>query len=145
MKTLLTFFLVGFSTYAQAESLESSIDCLAKNIYFEARSQSIKGQYAVGFVTINRLKSGKYANSICGVVYQYKQFSWTLAKDLVVNYKGEAWERAKNIAKSVLKYPKLYDHTKGALFYHTTTTKPTWSTNMVATSVIESHIFYKLN
>ena len=44
--------------------------CMALNIYHEARSDSTLGQEAVGMVTMNRVYSDKYPDTICDVVYQ---------------------------------------------------------------------------
>ena len=69
------------------ELLSNEINCLALNLYFEARDQDKEGQIAVGLVTINRVLSKHYPNSICDVVWQQNknkkgnliaQFSWTL-------------------------------------------------------------------
>ena len=62
------------------ELITSAIMCLALNIYNEARGEPIAGQYAVAQVTIQRTASPKWENTICGAVYEYKQFSWTLAR-----------------------------------------------------------------
>ena len=60
--------------------LQKQVSCLAENIYFEAAHEPLEGKHAVGFVTINRVQSGNYANDICGVVQQRDgnlcQFSW---------------------------------------------------------------------
>ena len=46
------------------------VQCLAKNIYFEAKNQGTGGWLAVAFVTLNRVKDTRYPNTICEVVYQ---------------------------------------------------------------------------
>ena len=51
--------------------------CLAQNIYFEAGIESVAGKAAVARVTINRKASKKFPKTICDVVWQRKQFSWT--------------------------------------------------------------------
>jgi hypothetical protein len=51
-------------------------ECLATNIYFEARGESVEGQKAVAFVTLNRVESDKFPNDICSVVYQAKHSRW---------------------------------------------------------------------
>jgi spore germination cell wall hydrolase CwlJ-like protein len=61
---------------------KNDVECLTKNIYYEAGVEDHRGKFAVGNVTINRLKTGYWGNSICKVVYAKKQFSWTLAKKL---------------------------------------------------------------
>ena len=53
-------------------------DCLAANIYYEARGESVKAQKAVAHVTLNRVKSKQYPKTVCAVVLQNKQFSWTM-------------------------------------------------------------------
>jgi spore germination cell wall hydrolase CwlJ-like protein len=54
----------------------SELECLAKNLYFEARGESEAGQFAVGFVTMNRVRNKRWPDSVCKVVYQPGQFSW---------------------------------------------------------------------
>ena len=49
---------------------ETAIDCLAKNIYFEAKSESFVGQSAVALVVLNRVKDKRYPDSVCAVVYE---------------------------------------------------------------------------
>lgn len=66
------------SPIPEATQGETEVVCLAKNMYFEAANQGADGQRAVGLVTLMRVLSGKYPKSVCGVVYQHLQFSWTL-------------------------------------------------------------------
>lgn len=55
------------------------VECLSKNIWYEARGESIKGKTMVANVVYNRMNYGRpFANTVCGVVYQKSQFSWTL-------------------------------------------------------------------
>jgi len=143
MKHFIALMIAGIVPIAaQAEVTEQTVECLAKNIYFEARGQSVKGQMAVGFVTINRAKATRYPDTICGVVYQKKQFSWTNSRKKLPLANDKAWMRAKNIARFLLNNPKQYDHTKGALFYHAKTVDPYWADDKIVTAVIESHVFY---
>ena len=72
--------------------------CLARNVYFEARGEPEAGQYAVAEVTMNRKVSGRYPNTVCGVVYERQAFSWT-AVDILPEPEGEAWSRAQEIAE----------------------------------------------
>lgn len=116
-------------------------DCLAKNIYYEARSEVIEGQIAVAHVTLNRVKQQNWPDSICGVVYEPKQFSWThLVKDQ--NPKdGKAWEQALIIARDVM-IGNTVDPTNGATFYHANYVNPDWADQMTVSKVIGVHIFY---
>jgi len=94
------------------------VDCLAKNIYHEAASESYEGKLAVAQVTMNRVNSGKFPSDICSVVYQKTtdqnlktvcQFSWTcMVKELVTKDKY-AWEVSVIIAKRALTEPVLHD------------------------------------
>ena len=79
-----------------------TLTCLAMNIYFEARSESTLGQHAVAQVTMNRVASDKYPNSVCDVVWQSGQFSWTNDGKSDVPKNKEAWEKAKHIAKRMV-------------------------------------------
>ena len=60
----------------------TSVDCLARNVYYEARGESLAGQYAVAEVTMNRKASLGYPKTVCDVVYQRDAFSWTGQEDL---------------------------------------------------------------
>jgi spore germination cell wall hydrolase CwlJ-like protein len=122
----------------------SEVECLTRNIYYEARNQPIKGQEAVAHVTLNRLKSGKHGNSICEVVYQPHAFSWTLDK---LKIRGrlkeiEAESLAKEIAFNTL-VGNIKDPTDGATHYHASYVKPYWSKKLEKKVKISSHIFYE--
>jgi len=119
----------------------SEVECLARNIYFEARNQPIEGQEAVAHVTLNRLKSGKHGDSICKVVYQPYAFSWTLkAKTRMNEIKAE--NLAREIAFNTL-LGKTKDPTNGATHYHATYVTPYWSKKLEKKVKISSHVFYE--
>lgn len=81
--------------------------CLALNVYFESRSEaSVLSQFAVAQVTMNRVMSDKYPNSICDVVWQKGQFSWTHDGKSDKPYEKQAWDRAQWVAKVTLDNPK---------------------------------------
>ena len=115
--------------------------CMAMNIYHEARSEPIEGQIAVAHVTANRVKESHWPGTICEVVYQRKQFSWThLVKDQTPKNK-KAWERAMVIARDVM-IGNTVDPTDGATFYHANYVNPNWAEQMDVSKVIGYHIFY---
>jgi len=116
--------------------------CLANNIYFEARDQSVVGQYAVALVTINRVKDKRFPDNVCDVVYQRRQFSWTNSMKNDVPEDKKAFDVAMRIAHTVLNYP-VVDLTQGALYYHNTSVKPYWSIDYTWVDQIEDHIFYR--
>ena len=120
-------------------------DCLAANIYFEARSESLVGQYMVGYVTTNRLKSTRYPNTICGVVKQYKQFSWYNPNKEKFPKDQDAWDRACSIAIQFLleKPVSKIDLSEGALYYHANYVSPSWRLVKTYIGKVGSHLFYR--
>ena len=116
-------------------------DCLAMNIYHEARGEVIEGQIAVAHVTLNRVDHGEWPNNICDVVYEPKQFSWTwLEKDQTPN-DPIAYKRAVVVARDVM-IGNVVDPTHGAVFYHAAYVNPDWNQYMEVSKVIGAHIFY---
>lgn len=151
--------LMGASpVMARGNTLKSEqIACLALNIYHEARGESIKGQIAVGLVTLNRVASKLYPNTICKVVKQAKrwngnlvrgkcQFSWWCDGRSDTPRNREAWVKAKSIAKVVLgSYNRPgRDITNGSMWYHADYVNPKWAKNLVRTVRFDEHIFYTL-
>jgi spore germination cell wall hydrolase CwlJ-like protein len=121
------------------------IDCLARNIYFEARSENTVGQYAIANVTINRVlaKRKSWGNSICAVVYAKKQFSWTgKTSRKHAKLKGDAWDTAKSIAIASLEDGMRVKELDKALFYHAEYVNPKWRDDKNRVKVIGAHIFY---
>lgn len=120
---------------------KKEIDCLARNIYHEARGESINGQIAVAAVTVNRLLTRGFPTSICQVVYQPNQFSWVkLLKNHTPKDKAR-YELAHSIASSYVK-GQLKDPTKGSLFYHAHYVLPKWAKKVTKTVTIGNHVFY---
>ncbi len=113
----------------------TELACLTENIYHEARGEPLAGQIMVGRVTINRKHSGKFPNTICGVVYQPKQFSWTLKKKQRKINKTE-WDTAKYAA-----YSALVDNKRiTVMYYHNLTVAPAWGRPYIMK--IGNHKFY---
>lgn len=126
--------------------------CLTEVIYYESRSESKKGQMAVAFTVLNRVKSPRFPKSICKVVKQSKkkgvyQFSYLADKKALARPKEKkAYEKAKAIAKeSILLHELGLDFTKGSDHYHTTKVSPDWSRSPKLKKVltIQNHVFYK--
>jgi spore germination cell wall hydrolase CwlJ-like protein len=137
------------TTYQDAQT-----ECLAKNIYFEARGEPLVGQIAVGQVTINRARSQVFPSDICDVVYQGKynprthqpilrqcQFRWWCdGRPEKVDLEGfrESYDLAVKLLEN-----DIPDLTEGATYYHNTGVKPFWTRKMIKTVQIDKHIFYK--
>lgn len=129
----------------KAQSKE--VECLALNIYREARGEPHLGMVAVAFVTMNRVFNEDFPSTVCEVVKQRNkttcQFSWYCMKGLP-NINPYNYEYIKRIATLVyINTDKIKDPTKGALFYHADYVKPRWSFRMKKTTTIGKHIFYR--
>ncbi len=111
--------------------------CLAKNIYHEARGESLRGKLAVAKVTLNRVASGKFRQTICGVVYQPYQFSWTNSKYKPILDK-QAWTESLHLAKLLMLNPELSK--TNAMYYHNLKVNPKW--RLDRTDKIGNHVFY---
>jgi spore germination cell wall hydrolase CwlJ-like protein len=124
--------------------------CLAEAVYFEARSESESGQAAVAQVVLNRVRSGLYPASICGVVYQNRhrhlacQFTFACEGKALRTTDTESWERAKRIASAVLEGKTYLADVGGATHYHADYVRPYWARRLKKMDVIGRHIFYKL-
>ena len=137
-------------------NLENSYHCLASNIYWEARNQSLEGKLAVAQVTLNRVESSKYPNTICGVVTQTRyypsgridlhscQFSWYCdgIKDEPIETWGFSYDESYNLAVNFLE-ERPTDFTEGSTHYHNTKVNPTWTASLQEVIQIEDHLFYK--
>jgi spore germination cell wall hydrolase CwlJ-like protein len=127
---------------------DESLHCLALNIYHEARSEPEAGQLAVAAVTLNRVRSRAFPDSVCGVVKQGGeqrhrcQFSWWCDGKSDLPTEAEAWKNAQRISRLFL-LGLAKDPTNEALYYHATYVKPRWSQKMELTARIDQHVFYR--
>jgi N-acetylmuramoyl-L-alanine amidase len=117
-----------------------NVECLALNVYYEARGESLAGQYAVAEVTMNRKASFGYPKTVCDVVYQKGAFSWTAEK--VYAPGGSEWRRAVNVAEEVY-YQRRPPALPGVLHYHATYTRPAWAKERERVARIGRHVFYR--
>jgi spore germination cell wall hydrolase CwlJ-like protein len=118
------------------------LECLATGIYFEAKSEPLAGQLAVGQVIANRANSGgRFPSSYCGVLFQRGQFSFVHGHSLPsVPRSSHQWQTAVAMAKIVDQ--DLKDSAVGnALFFHARYVSPGWRLKRVA--AIGNHIFYR--
>ena len=118
------------------------LECLAVGIYFEAKSESLAGQLAVGDVIANRANSGgRFPSSYCGVLFQRSQFSFIRGRSLPsVPRASRQWQTAVAIAKIVDQ--DLKDSAApNALFFHARRVSPGWRLKRVAS--IGNHVFYR--
>jgi spore germination cell wall hydrolase CwlJ-like protein len=128
-----------------------NLTCLARNVHFEARGEPMAGQFAVAHVTMNRKISGRFSDSVCGVVYQQNwdplrkryvgAFSWT-ELDALPNPTVAEWQRAWKVAEAVY-YGREVRALEGAMFYHATHIKPDWAKDKKPVARIGRHVFYR--
>ncbi len=133
---------------ANQDKHAQELQCLALNIYFEARGESEKGKRAVGHVVMNRLNHRKFPNSVCAVVQQggakrlYRcQFSWWCDGRSDMPNKNKAWQESVRIAHEIQQGDST-DPTDGALWYHAEYVSPYWRTAFQQGPKIGQHIFY---
>lgn len=132
---------------------EQELTCLARNIYWEAAKEPFEGKVGVAQVTLNRVQSGQFANTVCGVVYEknyvYKkvicQFSWVCEPKhrgrIPAPMDPALYEESYAVAKKVLLEGFRLPALKEAMYYHATYVKPGWRYPKLAQ--IGLHIFYK--
>jgi N-acetylmuramoyl-L-alanine amidase len=135
----------------RAQRRAGDLQCLAENVYFEARGEPTAGQYAVAEVTLNRTRAPNFPHTICAVVHESRwdptrhrlvaDFSWTELGDISPG-DGPAWKRAMTVASAA------YDDdpdpvVPGALFYHSTNVRPAWAKTKEPIAKIGHHVFYR--
>lgn len=138
---------------AQVDPIE--LECMSKNIYFEASTESTAGKIAVGQVVLNRKDSISFPNTVCDVIYEGKhyksgfpvrdrcQFSWYCDGKHDRPFQGKLWKNSVELAKFLLETDDLVDITDGATFYHADyISAPRWTTTKIKTVTIDRHIFY---
>lgn len=118
----------------------SELRCLAENVYYESRGEPLVGQYAVAEVTMNRVRSSDFPDTVCEVVHRPGAFSWTYRATRVEPF-GYEWRRAQAVASSV------YDNIEsplvnGALYYHATYVSPAWAATRSQVALVGRHLFY---
>jgi len=148
---ILSAFAWMMRTTLAAREDARALTCLAMNVYFEARGESLAGQRAVAEVTLNRVASGRYPDTVCGVVFQknwdplrgryVSAFSWT-EFETVIPPEGEAWNRALVVAQSVYS-GRVEPRLRGALHYHAKRIRPSWARERRQIARIGNHVFYR--
>lgn len=135
------------SSEVTAEVRSNQLNCLTRNIYYEAGHEPFEGKVAVAQVTINRSESGKFPSDICKVVYQKDnalgmcQFSWYCNGDVRKPTNKAAYKESEIVARQVLLEQFRLPSLTHALYFHGKQINPGWKREKVAT--IGNHIFYK--
>ncbi|OZS41269.1 cell wall hydrolase, partial [Photobacterium sanguinicancri] len=121
--------------------------CLAVNLFWEARSSaSLTEWYAIAWVVQNRVEAPQYPDTVCAVIRQPHQFSWT-AHHWKPVIDGEpdrrAWVRIKRFAAwfvQAVNAGVAVDPTDGALHY-ASGKAPWWAVGMQVAAVEGGHVF----
>ena len=169
IKRKLIALLLPFMLIPQETLAESAVECLTKNIYFEAKNQSVAGQLAVALVVLNRVKHKSFPSTICKVIYEGPLYeSWKtrqipdLPKELRTYYprrdrcqfswycdgksdkprEQSAIQQAHRLAWLVTN-GHIFDFTHGATHYHADYVSPKWAKTMKRLFQIDNHIFYR--
>ena len=123
--------------------LDEEANCLATAVYFESKGESLEGQLAVAQVVINRMNSGRFPPTMCGVVKQHKQFSFVRAGAFpYVNQGCEAWRKARAIARIATRN-LVAALPADVLWYHADYVAPRWRSALFKVQQIGAHIFYR--
>lgn len=136
-------------SFVSIENVDRTLECLAINIYKEARSESFEGKVAVAQVTLNRASHPKFPNDVCKVITQKNvimdkvvcQFSWYCDGMAMKTPNTPAYKESYSVAKKVLLEGFRLDSLNDALYYHAVYVKPQWPYERVVQ--IGNHIFYR--
>lgn len=122
--------------------------CLAEALYFEARGESVKGQFAVAEVIMNRVESARYPDTVCDVINQGTgrkyacQFTYTCDGKAELIHEPRAFQSVAKIAKIMVSGSPIR-LTDGATHYHTKSVNPRWAKTYPRTATIGYHHFYR--
>ncbi len=121
--------------------MDEELRCLAGAVYFESKGETLNGQLAVAKVVIARRDSGRFASSLCGVVYQPSQFSFVRGGRMpAIPSASRSWAEAVAIAQIAIK-DAWKSPVEGALFFHARHVSPGWRMQRLA--AVDNHIFYR--
>jgi spore germination cell wall hydrolase CwlJ-like protein len=132
-----------------AKSRAKSEKCLTEAVYFEARGEAVRGQIAVAQVVLNRAFSGKYPDTVCGVVYQNKhrhlacQFTFACDNNPDVVREPDMWDRAQKISKAMLDGQLWLPEVDKSTHYHAYWVRPSWVNEMKKMYKFGVHTFYR--
>ena len=139
------------------------LECLAKNVFFEAGGEPLAGKAAVARVVMNRVDAG-FGTTPCKVIYQAMtiqkpnddtleneydtikirvcQFSWVCEGKSSPNKNSENYRESYRVAYNVLAHDAYKNVIPATtLFFHNVFVDPSWPYKQVAK--IGNHIFYE--
>lgn len=161
MRALALILLLPSLSFAYGDKDEAEVVCLAENIYHEARGEGIEGMLAVGHVTMNRVESSRFPDTVCGVVRQAKyvkswrtgemvparnrcQFSWYCdGRPESIDKESRSWKNSMLVAAVAFYRMNGDDTTLGSMWYHAERVNPYWANSMHKVRQVNNHIFYR--
>ena len=138
----IVFSAVPAVSRAGADLIPEELRCLALNVYYEARNEPLEGKFAVAAVTMNRVRSPRFPSTVCAVVWQRRQFSWTHDGRPDNPYELEPWHEALWVATLTYKFGHP-SNVGGATNYHAVYTQPVWASSLQKVARVGRHIFYE--
>ena len=139
----------------ELEKLFPEVQCMALNVYYEARGSNLADQASVADVVMNRVNDRRYPNTICEVIKQGMknadgsmkrnacQFSWYCDGKSDNPRDQDRWVEAQSIAWNMVEENKFRGITEGATHYHATYVEPRWAKTLQLVGRIGAHIFYR--
>lgn len=144
----ISYSYAWLSQLPSPEMSNEDVACLTQALYFEARGESLRGQFAVAEVIMNRVDSAIYPDSVCGVINQgtgrkYQcQFTYTCDGNSLAMHEKDALAVSARVAAAMVSgAPRAL--TAGATHYHTKAVRPNWSRSFPRTATIGVHHFYR--
>ena len=139
----------------ELEKLFPEVQCMALNVYYEARGSNLADKAAVADVVLNRVNDSRYPDTVCGVVKQGMkdangnmrrnkcQFSWYCDGKHDRPQDEDRWAEAQMIAWNIVEEDKFRGITESATHYHATYVKPRWASTLQLVGRIGAHIYYR--
>jgi spore germination cell wall hydrolase CwlJ-like protein len=139
----------------ELEKLFPQVQCMALNVYYEARGSNLADKAAVADVVLNRVNDTRYPDTVCGVVKQGLQdangnmlrnkcqFSWYCDGKHDRPQDEDRWVEAQSIAWNMVEENKYRGITEGSTHYHATYVNPRWAKTLQLVGRIGAHIFYR--
>lgn len=126
--------------YADSVADNAEQRCLAIGIYYESRSEPLEGQLAVAEVIINRARSGRFSDSVCGVLTQPRQFSFVRGGTLPAPRDSAQWRTSVGVARVAMS-EQWQSAVSNAMFFHAARINPGWNRRRLGQ--LGNHVFYR--
>lgn len=144
MLALCALFLSTPAWAVSVPTVDRELECLTRNMYFEARGATEADKLAVAFVTLTRVVDPRWPDTICEVVYQRRQFSWANVNPNRPVTNPLVYANLRLLAQQVLTQRITQDPAKGAQWYYNYhLVNPSWRAGKEATLRTPYHVYLK--